>query len=208
MSEHPHRHGPAADFSVRTAGVPDAEAIGRVQSAAWTERFAGAVPPRVLAAFAPDALADAWRDSMRAARALQEEGGPAAPTTGGTAPRGQVLVACAGTEVVGFAALGPCTDPDASDADAELLVIAVHPGARRGGHGSRLLNAVADVAREGGYDALACWVVDVPAAAADAGAFLQSAGFARDGAHRDRIVGPSDDDVLRERRWVAALTSA
>ena len=66
--------------------------------------------------------------------------------------RAPPLVACAGDQVVGLAAVGPSQDPDAGGAQGEVTVLGVHPDARRQGHGSRLLNASVDLLREAGAD--------------------------------------------------------
>ena len=110
------------------------------------------------------------------------------------APSGayRLLVACAGEEVVGFAAVGPSTDPDATDVDGELLVGGVSPGARRAGHGSRLLNATVDTAGLTGFARVRTWLLAADEATR---AFLEAAGFAPDGARRERVTGPAEGDV-------------
>ncbi len=87
--------------------------------------------PRSLATFEPRAFANAWRATLE----------------GDQSGDGVLLVACAGEQVVGFAAVGASDDADADAGTAELLVLGVHPDARRQGHGSRLLHAVVDTAR-------------------------------------------------------------
>lgn len=186
---HPHAHppgsGPHADASVRTARVNDAPAVGTVQAAVFRAAYAGRLPDDVLTAFEPEAFARAWRDSL------------AAPPAGVH----RLLVACAGEQVVGVAAVGPSQDPDAGPARGEVTLLGVHPGARRQGHGSRLLNAAVDVLREAGAEDVATWL---PADDAAGRAFLLAAGLSPDGAHRDRVVS-ADGATLREVRLVAAL---
>ena len=99
--------------------------------------------------------------------------------------------------MVGFAAVGPSADPDATDVDAELLVGGVSPGARRAGHGSRLLNATVDTAGLTGFARVRTWLL-----AADGGTrgFLEAAGFAPDGARRERVTGPAEGEVAGEIR--------
>ena len=94
-------------------------------------------------------------------------------------------MACAGEQVVGFAAVGASDDADADAGRAELLVLGVHPEARRQGHGSRLLHAVVDTARGRGRSALAAWVLR---ATTPTRGFLTAAGMVADGAHRERVV--------------------
>lgn len=187
--DHPHSHaatpGPLADASVRTARESDAPAVGFVQAVVWRAAYAGVLAPEVLDTFEPQAFAGAWRRSL------------AAPPEGVY----RLMTACAGDQVVGFAAIGPSQDPDASPTTGELTALAVHPDARRAGHGSRLLNAVVDTLRGAGADTLHTWVL---AADEPSRAFLVQAGLAPDGAFRDRVVSP-DGDTAREVRLVADI---
>jgi ribosomal protein S18 acetylase RimI-like enzyme len=191
--EHPHDHehspgaepGPLADASVRRARPNDVPAIGMVQATVFREAYAGRVPDDIVAPFEPDAFARSWRDSL------------AAP------PQGvhRLLVACAGDQVVGLAAIGPSQDPDAGTAAGEVTVLAVHPDARRQGHGSRLLNASVDLLAEAGAESVTLWLLTDDERTR---AFLAASGFAPDGAFRDRVVSPAGD-TLREVRLTAEL---
>lgn len=174
-----------ADASVRAARITDAPAVGVVQAAVWTEAYAGRVPDEVVALFEANSFAKAWRDSLA------------------TPPAGvhRLLVSCLGEQVVGFAAIGPSQDADAGPATGEVTALGVHPHARRQGHGSRLLNACIDVLGEAGAEDVSVWLLADDEATR---AFVTNAGFAPDGAFRDRVVSP-DDDVLREVRLVAAI---
>lgn len=185
--DHPHEHGPgpAADASVRRARPNDAPAVGTVQATVFREAYAGRLPDDVLALFVPEAFAKGWRESL------------ASPPEGVH----RLLVACAGEQVVGAVAVGPAQDPDAEPAWAEVTLLAVHPAARRQGHGSRLLNAAVDVVREAGAEAVTAWL---PADAEDTRAFLVASGFGPDGAHRERVVSP-DGDTMREVRVLARI---
>jgi GNAT superfamily N-acetyltransferase len=189
---HPHSHHPhhvtpvVADASVRVARPSDAPAVGLVQAVLWREAYATVVPAEVLATFQPTTFTNAWRASL--------EQPPSAAY--------RLLVACAGDQVVGFAAVGPSGDPDAGDADAELLVLGVHPEGRRAGHGSRLLNAAVDTARGAGFTTLRAWLL----AGDDATrAFLGAGGIEADGAYRDRVVGPREHDTAREVRVTGSI---
>ena len=156
-----------------------------VQATVFRDAYADRVPAEVVALFEPEAFARSWRESL------------AAPPGG----IHRLLVACAGEQVVGLAAVGPSQDPDAEPEWGEVTVLGVHPDARRQGHGSRLLNATVDVLREAGARAVALWVL----ADDEAGrAFLAASGFAADGAYRDRVVSPGGD-TLREVRLTAHL---
>ena len=177
-----HSHDyPVADASVRVATPWDVDAVGAVQASLWRQAYASLLPAEALAAATPEDFARVWRESL------------AKPPSGAY----RLLVACAGEEVVGFAAVGPSADPDATDVDGELLVGGVSPGARRAGHGSRLLNATVDTAGLTGFARVRTWLLAADEATR---AFLEAAGFAPDGARRERVTGPAEGDVAGEIR--------
>jgi ribosomal protein S18 acetylase RimI-like enzyme len=183
--DHAHERGPVADASVRVARASDAPAVGLVQAVVFRDAYAAVLAPEVLATFEPRAFANAWRATLEG-----EQSGD-----------GVLLVACAGEQVVGFAAVGASDDADADPRTAELGVLGVHPDARRQGHGSRLLHAVVDTARARGRSELSAWVL---ATDDTSRGFLTAAGMVADGAHRERVVSP-DGDTARELRLSAAL---
>lgn len=187
---HDHAHsantGPVADASVRTARLNDASAVGLVQAAVWRAAYGHIVPQEVLDRFDASSFARAWRDSMKAP----------------PGPRHVLLVGCAGEQVVGFAAVGPSIDPDAGQTSGEVLVMGVHPDARRSGHGSRLLNAAADTLRGKGFHSMSAWLL---AEDEDTRAFLTAAGLFPDSAYRDRVIDV-DGALAREVRLTADLS--
>lgn len=164
-----------ADASVRPARAADLPAVGAVHSRSWRTAYADHLPAEVLAALEPDALAEAWRPAV----------------TAPPSPRHHVLVACAGSTVVGFAA---------GDGDGELVALHVDPAHQRRGHASRLLSAAADLARTDEVAALSTWCPLVDTARRT---FLESAGFGPDGAWRELEVPGAEG--LRELRLVATL---
>jgi ribosomal protein S18 acetylase RimI-like enzyme len=183
---HPSATGRVADASVRTARPNDAAAVGRVQAASWRSAYAGILPLDVVDGFDPAGFATVWRDSLKQP----------------PSPRHLLLVACAGEQVVGFAAIGPSADPDADEASGEVLALGVHPDARRSGHGSRLLNAAVDTLRDSGFSSMAVWLL---ARDEDTRAFLSAAGLAPDSAYRDRVID-ADGAMVREVRLMAELS--
>ncbi len=183
----PRAQVPGPDASVRRARPADAAAIGAVQAQAWRASYADVLPAAALDALEPDRLAEVWASAITR------------PPT----PQHALLVALAGPEVVGFAAVGPA-DP-AQDGVGEVAALVVAEAAQHQGHGSRLLNAAADVLRESGFDHAVVWVLPGDDTRA---AFLEAAGFVADGAERSLEVPGAPDGRLRERRLVAALTPA
>lgn len=188
MPETPHaRAAPTPDRSVRVAWVADSAAMARVQARAWRSAWRDLVPTDLLADLDDSALAERWADDLRR---------PPAATH-------RALVALDGNTVVGFAATGPSDDPDADPLrDAEMTVLVVDPDALGQGHGSRLLAAVADTGRADGFVRLTTWVLTRDDAMR---AFLTSAGWAADGAHRE--VAPAGDDEASPVSQVRLHTS-
>ena len=190
---HPHDHshapegqpGPLADASVRRATHTDAPAVGIVQEAVWRETYAPRVPAHVAAQFRAADFASVWRRSLN------------------DPPPGiwTLLVACAGSQVVGYAAIGPSQDLDGEPTTGSIMELGVHPDGRRSGHGSRLLNAAADLLREAGATEFTAWL---PADAEATRAFFDRSGMHPDSAYRDREI--VEGVILREIRVAAALT--
>ena len=186
---HDHAHspetGPVADASARIARPSDAPAVGRVQAAVWRAAFARVLPPEVVEQFDGPSFGRVWRDSL------------STPPSS----RHVLLVGCAGEQVVGFAAVGPSVDPDATESSGEVLALGVHPDARRSGHGSRLLNAAVDTLRGRDFQSISAWLL---ADDEQSRAFLTAAGLSPDGAYRDRVINIGGA-VVREVRLTANL---
>lgn len=158
----------AADVSVRIAWAADAEAIAGVQLRAWQERYDDRLTALLTdRGIEPATLAAAWHASL----------------TRPPEARHRALVALERNRVVGFALTGPATDPDADPAaDGEIAEFTVDPAETRTGHGSRLLQACVDTLVADSFGRAVCWVGTTDDAFR---AFLESAGWAPDGAARE-----------------------
>jgi GNAT superfamily N-acetyltransferase len=160
-------------------------AVGAVQVRAWRASYHEVLPPEVLAALNPQALAASWRDAV-------------------TSDAGQrLLVSTVDDLVVGFAAVERSGDRDADEEEAELVALEVDPVHRGVGHGSRLLNAAAGVAVDEGFGRLTCWLHEDDLIRQH---FLTGAGFGRDGARR--IIRVTGDHEIGEVRFVCRLGPA
>jgi GNAT superfamily N-acetyltransferase len=160
-----------ADVSVRPASPDDAAAVAAVQARAWREGYVEVLPLAVLAGLDPAAMAPGWQEAA------------ASPPS----PRHRLLVAVEGGQVTGFAASAPAEDDDLDAGEVtEVLALHVDPAAGRRGHGSRLLAATVDLAREDGVGAAVSWVLAGDRVTRH---FLQAAGWAPDGATRDLDMG-------------------
>jgi GNAT superfamily N-acetyltransferase len=177
-----------AEVSVRPARPDDAATVARVQAVAWRTAYRSLLPPQVLDGWDEEAAAAAWQSAI---------GAPPTPGHG-------VLVAVERDQVVGFAAYGPAevSDGAGSRADGpttEVAPLLVEPRWGRRGHGSRLLAAVADLARATGAARLQIWL---PEADRISAGFFESAGWAPDGWARTLDTGAG---TLREVRWHTLL---
>lgn len=167
--------------------MPDVDDIAAVNVRSWRARFGDVLPAPVLEGMDASDLAMVWASAILN------------PPT----PGHRVLVATDGDAIVGYAAIGPSSDPDAEPDTVELLALEVDPDRTRHGHGSRLMAAAMDVAKEGGAQDAAVWcALDDQVRRA----FLQSAGWGPDTAFRDVVVGPAETDLVREVRLVTDLT--
>lgn len=164
---------PRTPDSCRLALPAEAERIAAVQRRSWEQLLPPDVSSSILRSVDLATMAQSW----------------AAAITRPPLATMRVLVAVSDARVVGFAAVGPSDDADADQAtDGLVAEFIIDPPAQRQGHGSRLLNAVADTLRADGFSRATWWVrsTDDPLRT-----FLESAGWAPDGAHQ--VVGTEDE---------------
>jgi ribosomal protein S18 acetylase RimI-like enzyme len=189
---------PAAGGFVRPARPGDAAGLARVQVASWRSGLAGIVPEALLASLTGSEAESVWRDRWREAidnpptsrhRVLVavEEAMGSAGSSGSSGSSGSA--GPARRPVVGFVSEGPATDGDRwPGTDGELYELRVAPEQAGSGHASRLLHAAADTLAEDGFRTVSMWVLAADAALRQ---FLESAGWAADGARGELDVGVS-----------------
>ncbi len=177
---------PTADVSVRVAWADDASSIGGLQARAWRTTYAGLLPAEAL----PDeaTATETWRAAM----------------TRPEDARNRVLVALERNRVVGFAVVGPGSDPDCDPvADAELLELTVEAGERGKGHGSRLLTAAVETMAADRFSRAVFWSI---ATDDEVRSFLTSAGWAADTAHRELDLDGTGTTTVKQVRLHTALS--
>ncbi len=177
-----------ADASVRPARPADAPEIARIQAVTWRTAYRSVLPQQLL---------DEWDEAQATASWHAAVTNPPTPGHG-------VLVAEERGNLVGFAASGPAEltggeQPHPDGPTTEISILLVEPRWGRRGHGSRLLAAVADLARGTGAARLQTWLLEDDAVTAG---FLASAGWAADGWARTLDTGGAP---LREVRWHALI---
>ncbi len=172
-----------ADVSVRPATPEDEAPIARVQLRAWRAHHADVLGDAVLERLDVLAVREQWTRAITAPPSRDHH----------------VLVACTGARVVGFAASVPVPD------GAEIVALEVDPDHERSGHGSRLLAACVDLARDSGAEHVQTWVLDGDTAREQ---FLTGAGLGADGGRRELGLGVTPaglTQAVTERRWVATV---
>jgi GNAT superfamily N-acetyltransferase len=181
---------PTADVSVRVAWADDAPAIAELQLRTWRDLYAGLLPDSALPGpESVDTATELWRESL----------GPSSKDA-----RNRVLVALERNRVVGFAITTPAIDPDADPiADAELMEFTVDPTERGRGHGSRLLQAAVDTMQADRFQRAVLWALVSDDALR---AFLTSAGWAPDGAHRELDLDGAGTTRVKQVRLHTALS--
>jgi ribosomal protein S18 acetylase RimI-like enzyme len=165
---------------VRPARAGDAESLARVQVASWLSTFAGIVPADLLAELTGSEAEGVFRDRWREA------------ITNPPTSRHYVLTAVTEApprSVAGFVSAGPATDADRwPGTDGEVYELRVLPELTGQGHGSRLLHAAADTLAQDGFHTLSTWALEADTALRG---FLESSGWAADGARGELDVGTS-----------------
>jgi GNAT superfamily N-acetyltransferase len=180
---------PGTGGFVRPARAGDADDLTRVQVASWGCGLAAVVPADLLAELTGEEASALWRERWREAitspptsrhRVLVAVADTAAGESGPAASR-------AAREVVGLVSAGPATDADRwPGTDAEIYEFRVRPDRTGQGHGSRLLQAAADTLAGDGFRTASTWILE---ADQDVRRFLESAGWAADGARGELEVG-------------------
>jgi GNAT superfamily N-acetyltransferase len=176
-----------ADVSVRPARAEDVTEIARVQVETWRIGYADVLPAQVLESLSTDAAVAAWRSAV--------ESPPS--------PRHRVFAAFEQQWLVGFTASTPAEDLEPDDPDPATTLalgpLLVEPRWGRRGHGSRLLAASIDTARQDGMTRAVTWIPEADVASRE---FFVSAGWAPDGLARALDTGAGE---LREIRLHAGL---
>lgn len=176
-----------ADVSVRRARTEDVAEIGRIQIDTWRTAYSSFVPEAVLDSLRVEDAAATWEQAI----------------TDAPSPHHRVLVAQEQDWLVGFVAFGPTDDLEGQDPEPDTTIgigpLLVEPRWGRRGHGSRLLAATVDLAREDGMTRAITWIPEEDQPSRE---FLIAAGWAQDGLARALDTGSGE---LREIRLHVSL---
>jgi ribosomal protein S18 acetylase RimI-like enzyme len=159
-----------ADVFVRPAHPADAAAVAAIQVATWRTAYAAILPPEALEGVDAAEAEARWQEAVTL------------PPT----PAHALLVAVDRGTAVGFVAVGPGSDDDATGTDGEIFELLVAEAAQHQGHGSRLLAAGTDHLRDHGLDLVRVWLFEADEPAIR---FYSTAGWAPDGSRRSLDMG-------------------
>ncbi|MBP8920352.1 MAG: GNAT family N-acetyltransferase [Micropruina sp.] len=163
--------------SVRLALPAEAPQLAAIQRRVWLQQLPQDLARSVLEGIDLDEMTTSWHAAIVRPPLAQF----------------RVLAAVTEERVTGFAAVGPSDDPDAEPGeDAVVAEFAIDPPAQRSGHGSRLLNACVDTLRADGFARATWWVRSTDDALRG---FLEGAGWAADGSHRE--IGSDDENRMK-----------
>lgn len=172
---------PSAPDSVRLALPAEAEQIAAIQRRGWQQTLPTPMSDAILKSISLAQMAEAWEAAI------------------GRPPLAEfrVLVALADARPAGFAAIGPSDDPDAHPGEDSLVAeFVIDPQFQRQGHGSRLLNAVADTLRADGFERATWWVRTTDDVLRR---FVSESGWQADGAHKEVAADDSGTPVKMVR---------
>lgn len=132
---------PRSEGQIRRAGESDAPALARVHVDAWQVAYQGLVPEAALQRFTYQWREARFGESLASGSEetyLLEDGG----------------------QVLGFATLGACRDPDLNDGrTGEVWGIYVAPNHWRQGVGTRLLHWTEGLLQSRGFERATMWVL-------------------------------------------------
>lgn len=166
---------------LRRAGADDAQAIVRLQVAAWRAAYTGLMPQDFLDGMDEPRRLQSWR------RALSTIG-----------PQVITVAEDAFGIIVGFCVCGPSRDADADGSTGEIIALNVLPEAWRRGIGRTLCNDVIALAPVHRWRTLTLWTLRENARARSA---YRRLGFAPDGARKvDTMLTGAPLVQLRYRR--------
>jgi RimJ/RimL family protein N-acetyltransferase len=150
-------------FRTRRASPTDARTLAAIRVASWRAGYAGIVPDAVLDALDVDAEADRWTTILRDAAAQGQH---------------VEFVVDRRDVVVGYAAIGPCTDPEDDPRLGELMAFYLHPDAWGSGAADPLIERAEALLADRRHTEAVLWVFD---ANARARRFYERHGWAPDG---------------------------
>jgi ribosomal protein S18 acetylase RimI-like enzyme len=133
-----------AEYTIRQAGLSDAEALAQVHETTWRETYVGLLSEHMLSALTADARAAAWRRILR--------GKPGYLSTTYVAERDRELVA--------FASCGAQRDPALAEKGyaGEFTAVYVLKSDQRRGLGTELMKAMMSHLAERGLVGFTLWV--------------------------------------------------
>jgi ribosomal protein S18 acetylase RimI-like enzyme len=163
-------------LTVRDATLADADAVAAIHVASFRSTYESLLPASIRASLDQATRAEVWRTRIRAGD-------------------GEVVVATADGQIVGFCWFGPTTDDDdPPDQVGQVRSIHVDPDATGRGYGMSLLQTATDALAASGRPEATLWVV---ASNERARAVYRRGGWREDGTtRRERLSLPGEPGPL------------
>jgi GNAT superfamily N-acetyltransferase len=166
--------------SVRAATRDDAVAIATVHVRSWQVAYRGQLPNELLASLSVERRTGWWGEGWWSQDNARRE----------------LLVAENDGAIVGFAAVGPSRDDDATDTIGEVYAIYADPGAWGRGVGRRLMKRAVDELRTVGFAQATLWVLESNQRARR---FYGIAGWQTDGGRRTERLQQGEAEAVEVR---------
>ena len=170
-------------MDIRQATPQDAQGIAQTHVATWQFAYRGQLP-------------DAFLDSLSIEKRVQTWQKILSNPSSGSA----VWVAEAQGDILGFCAVGPSQDADATPETGHLYAIYVDPNQIGQGLGSQLMARGLETLKAQGFKEATLWVLDTNEKTRK---FYESRGWSEDGAKKTE---PGEGFVFNETRYRISLT--
>lgn len=160
---------------IRVASTADSEALASVHVKSWRQAYAGLIPQWYLDGLDVGRRADSWRHVLQGTETA-------------------AFLDFDGEQLAGFAAVGACRDPDASESWGELAALYYLQPYWGKGRSSLLLSVALEELRGRSFDLVTLWVLHDNFRAIS---FYTKCGFRLDGAEK---TDEREGFALRELR--------
>jgi ribosomal protein S18 acetylase RimI-like enzyme len=168
--------------AIRDATLADTEAIAALHLASWRSAYQGIVPDGFLESITRESRIVRWRNALSPAGS----------------PHTETIIAVDGAVILGLCSFGPRREPASSEV-GEVYALHVHPGLRRSGIGTLLLEAAVRRLAARGCVTAVLWVLRDNMSAR---AFYEARGWSPTG---EEMVEHRSGFAIPETRYTIAL---
>ena len=171
-------------MEIRKATPKDAPGIANVHVTTWQFAYRGQLPDAFLDSLSTEKRILTWQEILS-----------------NPSPRSTVWVAEAQGHILGFCAVGPSQDDDATPETGHLYAIYIDSNHMGQGIGSKLMARGLETLKEQAFKQATLWVLDTNEKTRK---FYESKGWSEEGAKKTE---PGEGFVLNETRYRLSLTA-